>query len=103
MTMSADELGPLAVLQQRVAGWSAGPNPAEGTPDANGRTAGFLLGVWHGARAPITLVRSLFRDDVHVFEVHNTGKGYLFGFLLGVTLWAGGPRVSPRVKVQKKG
>jgi len=28
---------------------------------------------------------------VHVYEVHNTGNGYIFGFLLGIVLiWGGG-------------
>lgn len=91
--------GPLAPggrLAQAFAALSrsvAGPNPAVDTPNEQGRVAGFWLGLWHGSIAPVTFIISLFSDKVHVFEVHNTGKGYLIGFLLGVTsIWGGGSR-----------
>ncbi len=87
--------GPLAPVFEKLAGWSAGPNPAANTPDEKGRVAGFWLGVWHGMIAPVTLVISLFSDKVHVFEVHNNGNWYVFGFLLGLTaVWGGGGRAS---------
>ncbi len=89
--------GPLAGMIARMGNWSAGPNPLVNTPDENGRIAGFWHGLWHGFSAPVTVVRSLFNDSVHVFDVHNSGNGYVFGFLLGVLLWAGGGRAnSPR-------
>ncbi len=78
-----------------LAGCVAGPNPAVRTPDEEGRVAGFWLGLWHGIIAPVTFVISLFSDQAHVFEVHNTGNGYVFGFLLGLTaVWGGGGRAS---------
>ena len=52
--------GPLARVIDRVNGWGAGPNPLRGEPDAAGRVAGFWLGVWHGAIAPVTLIKALF-------------------------------------------
>lgn len=77
----------------------AGPNPSVDTPDQAGRVAGFWLGLWHGTIAPVTFVISLFSDKVHVFEVHNSGKGYVLGFLLGVTaIWGGGSRSRPHHK-----
>ena len=89
--------GPLARVTGRVNRWGAGPNPLRGEPDPAGRVAGFWLGVWHGAIAPVTLIKALFADDVYVFEPHNTGNGYVAGFLLGVLLWAGGGRAgAPR-------
>jgi hypothetical protein len=90
--------GPFAPAFEKLAGSVAGPNPAVNTPNEAGRVAGFWLGLWHGLIAPVTLVISLFSDRVHVYEVHNSGKGYIFGFLLGVTaLRGGGGRVrSPR-------
>ncbi len=72
----------------------AGPNPAVNTPDATGRVAGFWLGLWHGSIAPVTFIISLFSEKVHVFEVHNNGKWYLLGFLLGVTSIWGGSRMN---------
>ncbi len=78
-----------------LAGSLAGPNPAANTPNDEGRVAGFWLGLWHGMIAPVTLIVSLFSDEVHVYEVHNSGNWYVFGFLLGVTaIWGGGGRVN---------
>ncbi len=85
---------PLARASQVLARSLAGPNPAANTPDASGRIAGFRLGLWHGAIAPVAFVVSLFNDRVHVFEVHNNGKLYLLGFILGITAIWGSRRMS---------
>ncbi len=82
--------GPLAPTFEKLAGSLAGPNPAANTPDEKGRVAGFWLGLWHGMIAPVTLIISLFSDKVHVYEVHNSGRGYVAGFLLGLTALRGG-------------
>lgn len=69
-----------------VAGCAAGPNPmATKTADA-----GFWLGLWQGLIAPITFVISLFSDTVNVYEVHNNGNWYDFGFVLGLSIAFGG-------------
>lgn len=67
---------------------AAGPNPASaGGPDA----AGFLLGFWQGLISPITFIVSLFNDQVNIYEVHNNGNWYDFGFMLGVaSVFSGG-------------
>jgi len=46
--------------------------------------AGFLGGLWHGIIAPITFIVSLFVDGVSIYESHNNGRWYEFGFLLGI-------------------
>ncbi len=80
-----------------LTGCVAGPNPAINTPNEAGRVAGFWQGLWHGIIAPVTFVISLFSPRVHVFEVHNNGNWYVFGFLLGLMLiWGGGGRASRR-------
>lgn len=54
-------------------------------------TAGFWMGLWHGIIAVIAFFVSLFNNSVNVYEVHNSGAWYDFGFLLGiVTVWGGG-------------
>ena len=65
---------------------AAGPNTAAaaGGPDP----AGFWLGLWHGIICPIAFVVSLFNDRVNVYEVHNNGNWYNFGFVLGIFLVA---------------
>ncbi len=80
-----------------LSGCAAGPNALVNTPDEAGRVAGFWQGLWHGIIAPVTFVISLFSDTVHVFETHNNGNWYVFGFLLGLTaVWGGGGRASSR-------
>src|SRR5512133_3785683 len=73
-----------------LAGCAAGANDVVGTPAADGDVAGFWLGLWHGAIAPITFVISLFTDSVNVYEVHNSGNWYDVGFILGLFCSIGG-------------
>jgi hypothetical protein len=58
---------------------TAGPNEAQAD-----QGAGFWLGLWHGLISPITFIVSLFTENVNVYEVHNNGNWYDFGFMLGV-------------------
>jgi hypothetical protein len=53
-------------------------------------SAGFWLGVWHGAIAPVTFVISLFSSKIDPYEVHNNGGWYHLGFLLGLSMCLGG-------------
>lgn|SRR5574341_73356 len=74
-----------------LAGCAAGPNELADSPDEDGRVAGFWRGLWHGIIAPITFVISIFNDNVSIYEVHNTGGWYDFGFLFGLgSFWGGG-------------
>ena len=69
---------------------AAGPNEMRGTGDDEGEVAGFWLGLWHGIIAPITFIISLFNDAVGIYEVHNNGGWYNFGYLIGLTIILGG-------------
>ena len=69
---------------------AAGPNDLAGTASADGDVAGFWLGLWHGFIALVTFVISLFTDSVSVYEVHNNGGWYDFGFILGLMISLGG-------------
>jgi hypothetical protein len=73
-----------------IAGCTAGPNEFVNSPNEEGKVAGFWLGLWHGFISPITFVVSLFTDTVHIYEIHNSGGWYNFGFLLGVSIFFGG-------------
>lgn len=66
---------------------AAGPNPAVAHTAQN---AGFWLGLWHGLITPITFVISLFTDHVNIYEVHNDGNWYDFGYVLGLSVAFGG-------------
>jgi len=53
--------------------------------------AGFWAGLWHGAISVVTLIVGLFDSNVRVYELHNAGRWYDFGFLLGaICVWGGG-------------
>jgi len=56
--------------------------------------AGFWLGLWHGLISPVTFLVSLFTSNVNIYDVHNNGNWYNFGFILGGVhrLLRGGPR-----------
>jgi hypothetical protein len=73
-----------------LAACAAGPNAAVDVPNVDGDTAGFWLGLWHGFISPVTLVISLFSDNVNVYEVHNTGNWYDVGFVFAIVSFVGG-------------
>jgi hypothetical protein len=80
-----------ALLVLFLTACTAGPNELTDTPDADGNVSGFWRGLWHGFISPFTFIISLFSDTVEVFEVHNNGGWYLFGFMLGAsTIFGGG-------------
>jgi hypothetical protein len=69
---------------------AAGKNALENTANDKGEIAGFWRGLWHGMIAPIAFLLSLFKDDLGVYEAHNNGKWYNFGFVLGLSITLGG-------------
>lgn len=69
---------------------TAGPNELENIENQEGKVAGFWLGLWHGLIAPITFIISLFKEDIGVYEVHNNGRWYNFGFIFGLIIIFGG-------------
>jgi len=73
-----------------LTGCAPGGNSLANMPYQNGETAGFWFGLWHGVIAPVSLVVSLFSDRVTMYEVHNNGGWYNFGFLLGMMVVFGG-------------
>ena len=80
----------LVTLVLVLSACAAGPNQLRNTPDEDGEVAGFWRGLWHGLIAPFTFIFSLFSKSVYVFEVHNNGGWYTFGFLLGASSIFGG-------------
>ena len=78
---------------------AAGHNTSEDIAATDGSIAGFWLGLWHGIISPITFLISLFNDNVNLYEVHNNGGWYNFGFALGAgIILGGGGRVSGKKK-----
>jgi len=72
-----------------------GENPVQDIPSDYGSTAGFLKGLWHGVIAPVTFVISLFTENINMYEVHNNGGWYDFGFVIGAgIIFSGSGRAS---------
>jgi len=80
----------IAIALLAASGCAPGPNSAEKTADTDGRTAGFFLGLWHGFISPVTFIISVFSKNVRLYEVHNNGTWYNFGFVLGAGLFLSG-------------
>jgi hypothetical protein len=83
-------LGILFILMFVFTSCAPGPNSFERTPDKEGEIAGFFMGLWHGLIAPITFIVSIFSDNVSIYENHNNGNLYNFGFVLGAGLFLSG-------------
>ncbi|MBU0528876.1 hypothetical protein KKF86_03860 [bacterium] len=69
---------------------TAGANDLINSANAQGEVAGFWQGLWHGLIAIVTFIISLFNDNVTVYEVHNNGAWYNFGFIFGMMIILGG-------------
>ena len=81
----------LAILLILVLGACApGMNEHAHTASAEGVVAGFWRGLWHGIIVPITFLISLFDGKIGIYEVHNNGGWYNFGFLVGLLSFHGG-------------
>ena len=80
----------LLVIPLVLSACTAGPNELRNTPDEDDQVAGFWKGIWQGLISPITFILSLFTKNIYVFEVHNNGGWYTFGFLLGASATFGG-------------
>ncbi len=80
-----------------LASCTPGPNTSEHVAGAGSSIAGFWLGLWHGLISPVTFIISLFNKTMNVYEVHNNGGWYNFGFILGICItFGGGTKASSR-------
>jgi len=80
----------ILVMMLAISGCAAGPNELVNIPDEEGKVAGFWQGLWHGFISPFAFLISLFSDTVHIYEIHNNGRWYNFGFLFGLSIISGG-------------
>ncbi|NDJ62842.1 MAG: hypothetical protein GYB67_17100 [Chloroflexi bacterium] len=80
----------VVVVVLALSGCAAGPNELVNVPNAEGQVAGFWQGLGHGLVSPIAFLISLFSDSVQVYQAHNNGGWYNFGFLLGASIIFGG-------------
>ena len=80
----------ILVIVLAISGCAAAPNELVNIPDQEGEVAGFWQGLWHGVISPFAFLVSVFSDTVHIYETHNNGGWYNFGFLLGASIIFGG-------------
>ena len=73
-----------------LAACAPGPNDLKGTMNDKDTVAGFWLGLWQGFIAPFVFVISLFFNGLNIYEVHNNGAWYNFGYLFGLMCFFGG-------------
>jgi hypothetical protein len=78
----------IAVLS--IVGCAPGPNSFTNTNNDKGYVPGFWYGLWNGIISPVTFIISLFNGKVQMYEVHNSGGWYNFGFILGISIAFGG-------------
>jgi len=79
----------VVLLVSILAGCAPGANQLKGTPDHYG-VAGFWLGLWQGFISPFMFVASLFKNNLGIYEAHNNGAWYNFGYLFGLACFFGG-------------
>lgn len=90
----------ITVLCLLVVGCTPGRNTERGK-SLHGEVAGFPEGYIHGVMLPANLLISAFDDNANIYEVHNNGYSYNFGFFLGLYLIYGGGIYSMRNKRKK--
>jgi Na+/H+-dicarboxylate symporter len=86
------------LLLSILAGCAPGPNQSKGITSEHKVVAGFWLGLWQGFIAPFVFVASLFKGNLNIYEVHNNGTWYNFGYLFGLACFfgSGGNRTARR-------
>ncbi len=81
----------IVVMLVSLTACAAGPNTLKNTPTGEGdKVVGFWRGIWHGFITPVTFIISLFTDSVGIYETHNNGGWYNFGYVLGLMVIFGG-------------
>jgi hypothetical protein len=78
------------LLVNILAGCAPGPNVSKGTASEHNAVVGFWLGLWQGFIAPFVFMVSLFKNNLNIYEVHNNGAWYNFGYLFGLACFFGG-------------
>jgi len=55
------------------------------TEAMNRDPVGFWYGLWHGLTIVISLIGSLFNDEIALYAIYNNGGWYDWGFVIGTT------------------
>lgn len=68
------------------------PNPMKDVPDEYGKVYGFWNGLWDGWTVEWAFIANLFGGHYGLYETHNNGGWYDFGYILGICVLLGGAR-----------
>jgi len=91
------------IIIMLITGCAAGMNELEKIAADSGEVAGFWMGLWHGIITPVTFIISLFKGPVGIYELHNSGNWYNFGFVIGLMIiFGGGGKSSSRRRRRKR-
>jgi hypothetical protein len=60
--------------------------------DFSTEPANFWLGLWQGFIICLSFIASWFDNNVVLYQVHNNGFWYNFGFIIGIMISIGGNR-----------
>ena len=82
--------GLIVVMLVSLTACAAGPNTLKNTKGDEEKVVGFWRGIWHGFITPFTFIISLFKDSIGIYEAHNNGGWYNFGYILGLMVIFGG-------------
>ncbi|WMM25484.1 hypothetical protein RBU61_02140 [Tissierella sp. MB52-C2] len=72
---------------------STGCMPGDGSYNLQ-KPANFLSGIWHGWIAPISLIFSIGKSNIRIYETINTGFWYDLGFYIAIISGFGGLSLS---------
>jgi hypothetical protein len=95
---SALKIAGVAALLLLLSACVPGSSSAAAQAASGGMIGKFILGLWHGVIAPVTLILELLNDlspgllpmKIHIYQVSAQGIAYDLGFYLGI---AGSPVV----------
>ncbi|MFK7697759.1 hypothetical protein [Paenibacillus sp. HJGM_3] len=75
--------------------------PGDGVNNSH-HPAGFFWGIWHGWVAPVSLIIGIFKHQIRVYEIYNSGWWYDLGFYIAVISGFGGISLSRRKRVKQE-
>ena len=71
--------------------------PGDGKNSAD-KPANFLMGIWHGWVAPVSVIAGIFKGNIRVYEVNNSGWWYDLGFYMAIISGFGGITLSRKAR-----
>lgn len=67
------------------------------------KPANFLMGIWHGWVAPVSVIVGIFNNKIRIYEPNNSGWWYDFGFYMAIISGFGGLTLSRGAKRERRG